>query len=337
MDKSSASAYVFAKASGMLAKSFVGPRTIQLFETRNLSDLWSLIFMAEVPLVPENMLAQLIEEKAEQVFISDFMKLLDAYDKPDAVAVQLLRFYDYSNIKELGAALLKRQSSVPAIADIGKYSMLNYENWPRIQDITKYSTINWYDTVPTRTDQKDVDARLDIQYTKELWESVRELPRQEGVPVKKLIKAYIVFQNIIWAIRLMSYYGMKADDIAKQLVFEDNDVYKNDVLAGPALSILGKSLDSWDDWSAWRYVGLLNPNDESGIWKIDPRWIQNAVNVHLNKMVYKEFGQHFSSSHVLVTWYKIKEYELNCIRTSVEGLRLNVESSHLKHFTGVKR
>lgn len=336
MDKSSASAYVYAKASGMLAKSFVGPRIIQLFDAHNLSDLWSMIFHTEVPLVPENMLAKLIEEKAEEVFILDFIKLLDAYDKPDVVAVQLLRLYDYSNIKELGAALLKGQLNMPMIANIGKYSMLKYAMWPKIQSITKDSTINWYNTVPAREEQKDVDARLDIQYSKELWVAVKKIPGSEREAVKKLIKTYIVFQNIIWAIRLMSYYGMKHDDIIQQLVFENDNVAGDDVLAGPALHILDKPLDSWDDWSSWQYVDFLNPNEDGGIWQIDPRWIQNAVNLHLNKMAYREFGQHFSSSHVLVAWYKIKEYELNCIRTAVEGLRLNVEASHLKHFTGAQ-
>lgn len=53
MDRSGASAFVYAKASGMLAKSYIGKRTVKLFEARTLADLWTLLFEEEVPLIPE--------------------------------------------------------------------------------------------------------------------------------------------------------------------------------------------------------------------------------------------------------------------------------------------
>ena len=62
MDKSGADAFVYAKASGMLAKSFVGPRTQLIFEAKKLSELWSLLFSEEVPLIPEVLLAKEIEK-----------------------------------------------------------------------------------------------------------------------------------------------------------------------------------------------------------------------------------------------------------------------------------
>ena len=95
MDHSSAAAYVYAKASGMLSKSFVGPRTEKLFAARSLNDLWTLLFRGEVPLVPEALLAKQIEKKAEQTFISDFITLLNSYDKPDPVLIQLFRLRQY--------------------------------------------------------------------------------------------------------------------------------------------------------------------------------------------------------------------------------------------------
>jgi len=77
MDSSSASAYVYAKACGMLAKSFIGARKDKLFEVSALADLWTLLFNCEVPLVPEALLAKQIEEKAEKTFVSDFIGLLN--------------------------------------------------------------------------------------------------------------------------------------------------------------------------------------------------------------------------------------------------------------------
>ncbi len=332
MDRSSATDYVYAKSQGMLSKSFVGPRKINLFTAKTLSDLWRLIFSTAAPLIPENMLAKAIEEEAEKVFINDYIKLLSSYDEPDAIAVHLLRFYDYQNIKELNSAILKGHTSIPKIADIGIYSQLNYDQWPNIHDITKGSDIAWLDAVPTLETQKDVDSRLDIQYTKEMWNYVKDLSVLERPPVEKLIKEHIVLQNILWAIRLKTYYNFSDEQIVEQMVFADESKPSNDVLASPALLVLDKQSDSWDSWSDWKYAHLLNPNDEGSVWHIDPTWLQNAINVHLNKMAYKAFSKNFTSAHILVAWYKIKEYELNCIRTCVEGLRLNVDTEQLKHF-----
>ena len=54
MDKSAADAYVYAKASGMLARSFIGGRAAQLFEVHSLKELWTLLFKKEVPVMSEN-------------------------------------------------------------------------------------------------------------------------------------------------------------------------------------------------------------------------------------------------------------------------------------------
>jgi hypothetical protein len=64
MDKSAAHAFVFAKASGMLSKSFVGNRFLSIFQEKKLQDLWKLLFEDEVPLLPEYLLAQTIEKKS---------------------------------------------------------------------------------------------------------------------------------------------------------------------------------------------------------------------------------------------------------------------------------
>ena len=64
MDKSAADSYVYAKASGMLAKSYVGDRARELFSFNSLQELWSFLFKAEVPVVPEALLARALEKEA---------------------------------------------------------------------------------------------------------------------------------------------------------------------------------------------------------------------------------------------------------------------------------
>ena len=160
MDRSGASAFVYAKASGMLAKSYIGKRTVKLFEARTLADLWTLLFEEEVPLIPEFLMARLIEEKAEQKFVQDFSRLLSWYEKPDHVLVTLLRFYDFTNLKLLAAALFNNRD-LPRLVDIGSFSELNYSAWPDIAQITQNSSISWYNDVPEIMEQKLYDHKLD--------------------------------------------------------------------------------------------------------------------------------------------------------------------------------
>ncbi len=332
MDKSTATDYVYAKSQGMLSKSFVGPRRESLFSVKTLPDLWRTLFGTPAPLIPENLLAYSIEKEAEKKFIQDYLKLLENFSKPDKIAVHVLRYYDYQNVKELNSCIFKGITKMPAIANIGEYSMLHYSEWPNIKKITQDSDIDWLDKPITCDMQKDVDSRLDLQYTTGLWKAANELPANQRELVVTMIKDHIVFQNILWAIRLKKYYALKKEEIIDKLVYDKEDHSGSDILADPALSILDKPFDSWDAWKNWQYVAFLNPNNEGMVWNLDPAFLQKSMNMSLNNAVYKSFKKSSSSAHLLVSWYKIKKFELDLIRTYVEGLRLNVDVEELKRF-----
>ena len=52
MDKTGAGAYIFAKANGILGKSFTGNRARLLFGQKSISELWTVLFRSQPPLVP---------------------------------------------------------------------------------------------------------------------------------------------------------------------------------------------------------------------------------------------------------------------------------------------
>lgn len=337
MDKSGAAAFVYAKASGMLARSFIGERTAKLFEPKSLSELWTLVFDDEVPVVPEIMLARQLELKARQKFISDFSMLLGCFTHPEPVALVLLRFYDYCNLKDILHAARNGKTSLPELADIGSFSMLNYKAYPDIKAVTEGSPLSWVEEVPSVSAQKDLDFMMDRHYIKSLWDAVEKVPVLERQPVKKLIQEEISLKNCIWAIRLKLYYEMGAEEIKKILVSEGKEPSLDDKLSGEAVRILDFSPDSYDDWADWRYADLLNPFDVSEVWTADPRWIEQKARVYLNKKALKQFHLHPFQADVLVSWFKIKQYELDCIRTAAEALRLSADEEQVKEFVGIER
>lgn len=329
MERSAASAYVYAKASGMLSRSFVGSRASKLFSVQSLQELWSLLFASELPPLPETMLAKRIEKDAEKAFIADYSMLLSAFDSPEAVLVSLLRFYDYDNLKEIGAALCYNEATPPEITDIGSYSMLHYKAWPSLERITENSPVAWYNRVPKPEEQQMQDSRLDAQYVHELWAAVQRLPHAERETVADFIKTEIAYNNIIWALRLKRFYNLPPEEIQERLVFAQVADKGCDVFAHDALKVLEKDLEAYDDWKDWKYADCLNPHEEGVVWELDPSFVELALRRKLQQKALYAFHKEPFSAMVLVAWYKIKQHELACIRTVAEGLRLNVEQNQI--------
>ncbi|MBE6350792.1 MAG: hypothetical protein E7062_08625 [Spirochaetaceae bacterium] len=324
MDYATASSFVYAKAKGMIAKSFVGTRINKIFTVQSLGELWSLLFKSEVPLVPEVMLAKKIEQEIELRFISDFKKLLDAFDEPNDFCKVLLQKYDYGNLKEFSSALLVGMTQKPFYYDIGKYALLRYKKWPSIAGLTEETVLSWYKEAPSRKQQAYYDSLLDQHYIFELWDALKTVPKKQRTILQDYLSEEFILQNIIWALRLKIYYSMTNDEILTHLAFSTKEKNKDDILVQPALKILEYPLDSYEVWSSWKYKDLVNTSVDTASWRIDPRWVEHSAQVMLYKKAYALFHRYSECSLCLFCLYKIKQYETNCVRTCAEGLRLHV-------------
>jgi len=141
--------------------------------------------------------------------------------------------------------------------------------------------------------------------------------------------------NIIWALRLKVYYEMTPEQIIGHLAGTGGTAGAGDTLAGPAVSILEKSVDTYADWANWKYAKLLNPHEGGVVWKIDPRWIENAYKAGMYRRAERLFHANPLSELSLVAWFKIKQHECDIIRTVAEGIRLNVDADEAKKFAGI--
>lgn len=81
MDNESAISYVYAKASGILSKSFYGTKANILFQCNSLKELWNLVFKDEFPNISEDLLAQKIEDKCKDNFKKTFFTLANCFEK----------------------------------------------------------------------------------------------------------------------------------------------------------------------------------------------------------------------------------------------------------------
>ncbi|MCR5763659.1 MAG: V-type ATPase subunit [Treponema sp.] len=335
MDKSAADAYVYSKASGMLANSFIGPRAVRLFNVHTLQELWGLLFNAEVPVIPETLLAKALEVEAQKKFIAEFKSLINNYSSPSDIYVSLLHSYEYENIKEIGAALCFKEEKMPEIVDISPFNFIHYNKWPKIEEMTADSALSWYNKVPDVSEQQKNDYLIDSSYVNELWTSCKKLKSSCRPVVADLFLKKICLDNILWAMRLKIYYQMSNDEIISHLAYSSDERSLKDVFIQDALKILDWDVGNWENWKNWKYAGLLNPHEEGVVWNVDPRWIYNVSKKNYVRKAYRLFHLYPFTECPLVCWFILKQNELDNIRTASESLRLSVPSEQAMENAGI--
>jgi vacuolar-type H+-ATPase subunit C/Vma6 len=328
MDKEAASSFVYAKASGILSRSFIGERANLLFEAKNLSQLWSAIFSEEVPLIPENLLADEIEKKSVQAFVDIFIKLISCYDKPDKLFLSLLHEYEYANIKQCVASVMNKEA-MPAVVELGNYSGIKYQYYPDLQKMTNDTVFSFINHIPDSKEYLEMCKKLDDMYITEIYDAVNSIQLTERSACKKLLFKQLQLKNVIWAARLMVFYGMTGEQILPLLSCVSDNVL-TDEIASKAVKVLDLSPDDYQAWKKTEFSFLLNPCVTEVSWKIDPIWMENVLNSYVAKNAKAMFHQYPFTACVLICFFLLKKQELNYIRTVSEGLRLAADISEMK-------
>ncbi|WP_024469443.1 V0D/AC39 family V-type ATPase subunit [Treponema pedis] len=334
MDKSSASAYVYAKACGMYSKTFVGKKVKKLFEAKNIKELWSLIFTEEVPVVPEGQLADLIEQKLSKRLVADMLKLLSAYDKPDRLITALISKYDYSNLKTAWYGIEKKQNDTSFLVNISPYSVFHWEKWPNIREIIRGTCMEHIKVPEHNAPIEEIlfwDSELDRMYYRSVWAGFKSLSKKDKESCKNLVLTEIIMQNIVWILRLRSYYGYKKEKILPLLAGIQTEETEQ-IFCKPAYFALERPLDDWNEWKDWEYARLLNPHEEGHPWILDPRWVQLECDKYLYKLAVKQFHSSAFTAGAAVAFFKIKRLEEYMIRAAAEILRVGADDEFKNEF-----
>lgn len=335
MDSSAAKSYIYAKASGLIGKSFTGERTSLLFGVKTMGELWTLIFNSQPPMLPEVLLARQIEAEAFNRLVSQYVYFLNQFDKRQKILELPLMLFDSDNLKTVGAALCAGERDCPYLCDLGEFSQFNFAAWPDIEKITEGSDFSWYNKIPDIHEQQKNDYRIDIQTVRNFWNQLHTLSGDDFTIVINLFKTEYILKNIVWALRLKINYQMPKEDIIRNLIYVTDSPSKEDPIAAPALAILDKETDVWEQWANWRYASLLNPHTTGEIWSVDPSWVEGMGRIKFTKMARRAFHQNPMSVSSMIGWFKVKAFELSCIRTAVESLRLGISHEEAMNTVGI--
>lgn len=335
MFKSESVTFEYAKACGLLSKSFTGKRAHLLFEQSSLADLWQLLFKTQPPMIPERLLAEQIEKNCLKQFITQFCNFMKTSGCTSEVLTDLLKDFEIENLKEIVAALCAGEKECPELIDLGSLQTLKVENWPDIEKITEGTEYSWVNKLPDIHGQKDIDLKLDLHFIKSYWNAIQKLSGENKEAHLKMFLDEYIIKNIVWALRLSVYYEMDEEQIKENLFYVTDHADKNDPLAGPAISVLSIPKNDYNAWMKWKYSSLVNPVSDGDTWTIDPVWIEQKAMVATQKNYNHVFHQNSMTTAALVAWYKIKFFELSCIRSAVESLRLNIDSTEAMNNLGI--
>ena len=333
MNDAGARSYVYPRASAMLARAFLGERARSLFTCSSIRDLYMKVFDGEPPALPEVLLIRDLEKTATASFVEEFSSLLSVFPKPDEVCLRLLSLYDYDNLKVILGALRNGDIEPPELVNTGKYSTFFPGCWPNLRKMTEKTIFSWVvDDFEKNLPINIIYNKLDKQYCRRLFSSLKELDGETQLQIKSILKEEFILQNIIWAMRLRIYHKLSVSKIIPLLTtLADGDAH-GDLIAGPAVVALNKNFSDYSQWQKWHYSFLVNPPDGSSRWVFDPTYFEQRMVSHVVKVAHRAFRMNQFSAAMLVAFFRLKQQELAYIRGASNAIHLNLNINEFPNF-----
>jgi vacuolar-type H+-ATPase subunit C/Vma6 len=354
MSGSGERAYVYAKACGIIGKSFVGKRILRLGALTRLSELDRLVFSQDARDLPERELLVDLERRIIGRTAKQIAAIMDAFAKPPEFLVRLLRSYEYGDIKNLINALTAGEPKAPVFTDIGRFRTVKVEAYPDLKAMLRDTEFEWLlkedpqSPASSGGDKGLLQTKLDRQYYTTLWGALISLPRNDRKTAKKILSEEISLRNAAWALRLRTYYGMSPEEIRERLVFIKPEKApppggvseaasfpggfpspEGEALAADALSSLSLALDNPSDWVQWKRAGFLNPSRPGDPWTVDPRFFQNAASEYLYRLARGSFRLRPFSLDTVTCFIKLKQFEEDLLTSVAEGLGLGMPAGDI--------
>ncbi|MDR1949507.1 MAG: V-type ATPase subunit [Spirochaetaceae bacterium] len=313
---------MYAKACGIIGKSFVGRGLARLGPVTRLSELDRLVFPENPRDLPERELLVDLESRLALRAADRIGKVIDSFSKPPEFLVRLLRAYEYSDVKSCLNALIAGETQAPAHTGLGEFTTVTFAAYPDLRGMFRDSEFAWLcgETLSEATSES-IQSKLDSRYYSALWKAMGQLAKKDRIAIEGILREEISLRNAAWALRLRTYYGMDGEAIRERLISIEPAGPPTDTLAVASLSL---ALDNRGEWQKWKAEGLLNPERPGEAWKVDPRYFQNAAAAHLYRMTYHALRRRPFSLDTAACFIKLMLFEEDYLTSVAEGLSLGM-------------
>ena len=326
------SPYAYAKACGIIGKSFVGKRMSYLHGLHTLNDLDRLIFPNYYPNLPSRELLPDLQNRITMRAVSQILSIVDSYSKPPKLIERMLRAYEYNDLKSCIHAIAAGKKELPVICDIGRFGTINFKAFPDFNKMLKNTEFEFLlndelQIISHNINIVLIESKIDDLFYKGLAKSLDQLSNEDHWVMQRFLADEISLHNCTWALRLRSYYHKGEDDIHKFLMDIRIHGKKKGSLTAEALQSLELPLDSRFQWDNWKWEELLNPEEPAIHWTLDPRYFQNAASNYLLKLASRYFRRNPMAVSAIFCFIKLVQIEEDILTSIAEGLALGMDSS----------
>ena len=338
-------AYTYAKACGIIGKSFVGKRTINLERVSRLSELDRMVFPAASGDLPEKELLPDLEKRITERAVNSIVSIVDSFSNPPEFLTLLVRGYEYTELSNAISSSMEKEKNAKAYSrarfsgtNLGRFQTVRFDAWPDIRAMiegTEFAFLLEREEL-FKDDKGAVSLQtvLDQHYYNALWKSLFALPLKDRFAGVRILSEEISLKNCCWALRLRTYYGMAPDEVKSHLI--DIRVKGKKSLAGEAIQCLEFPLDSIAAWSPWRWKRFLNSESAGRHWNADPRYFQNAASRYLCRLARHYFRLNPFSLNTIFCFVKLKQFEEDLLTSGAEGLSIGMSGSDILSMLGVE-
>lgn len=348
-------AYAYAKACGIIGKSFVGKRITALVKPHSLSELDRLVFPGVFRELPERELLTDLEGRILQRTTRHILTVLDSFSKPPQLLIRQLRSCEYADLKTCLYNISTSKAIPPVLSDIGRFRTVRFSAYPDLAAMlgnTEFEFILDRDINAMKSAQFDftpLEAELDQRYYTLLVQNLRRLSSDDSLLIRQILADEISLRNCVWALRLRTYFNKKPEETAKYLMElkipvepasveipgaihpHRNLPHSNSAgsgreisLAAEAHAMLELALDTRSDWKNWRWESMLNPVHPGEHWSADPRYFQNAASAYIYRLALRCFRLMPFTFNSVFCYIKLKQFEEDLLTSVTEGLGLGM-------------
>ena len=327
-----AAPYVYAKACGIIGKSFVGKRISSLAALHSLSEMERLLFPDQHRDLPGRELLADIEGRIIERTVRQIMAIAGSYTQTPEIITRMIRSYEYGDLKICVQHIASGEKKPPRFCDIGRFRTVNFDAFPDMNAMLKNTEFKFLLSrdlkgLKTGSDTASVETKIDFLFYRGLIESLASLPAEDREITRKMLTDEISLRNCTWALRLRTYYRKMAGEALKHLMDIKLQGEKSASLAAEAVQSLNFPLDSRSSWQGWKWEQLLNHEQASSHWTADPRHFQNAASGYMYRLAMRCFHRVPLSVSSAFCFIKIKQFEEDLLTSIAEGLALGLDSA----------
>ena len=327
-------AYAYAKACGIISKSFIGKRISSLAGLNSLSELDRLVFSDTRRELPGKELLADLEKRFVQRAVRQILVIVNSWHRPPELLVRMLKAYELSDLKVCFQYISSGKDKLPNISDIGHFRTVNFQAFPDIAAMLAGSDYKYIlpDVKSLQKDNPDftqIETKLDWHHYLSIAECMSALSSGDREIIQKLVIDEISLRNCIWALRLRTYYHKTEKETEKYLMNIRIKEYSQGgtvLLSRHAKESLDFPLDSRKPWEGWKWEKFLNPEEPAKHWDANPRYFQNAASGYLYRLAKKYFHRCPVSVSAIFCFIKLKQFEEDLLTSVAEGFSLGMDS-----------